>query len=464
MPSEEFFVEHPPSGAQRAARQPRGALNTSPLALAGRLLPRLGKKLSRAASGQGTPRRVALALAFALPLGLAGQQAWAQTQQTYTVPAGAQAVLVKLTGGGGGGGGWDAYTLGGNGGAGAAVTAVIAVSPGDVITYVEGKGGARGIDNAVVGASLPPPPLGGAGDGAGGAGGQIGPTGGSGQGAAGGGASSVAVNGTFLRAGGGGGGGGGSGPGTVAANLGKFAGGPGGAAALSIASLSACANPGAGSAGVAPSVDGGGGGGGGGSYSGGAGSGGAGGADINKGDKSSAGGGGGASCTYESGSNQILSIGIATGAAGGVGGDGRNAAIASRIASTPGADGSVTIVVLPSIPVCTAAPNPADSAADVQIVCTVDAGTSNAMAGASCTTTGTTATCHGTAGVLGNDPVMTSTNTASNTRSTATVPLTVMGGKAQAIPTLSQWSLIALALMLLAASAATLRTRGERRR
>ncbi|MCL2310107.1 MAG: hypothetical protein FWC42_07525, partial [Proteobacteria bacterium] len=37
-------------------------------------------------------QRISLALAFALPLGLAGQQAWAQTQ-TYTVPAGTQAVL-----------------------------------------------------------------------------------------------------------------------------------------------------------------------------------------------------------------------------------------------------------------------------------------------------------------------------------------------------------------------------------
>jgi len=139
-----------------------------------------------------------------------------------------------------------------------------------------------------------------------------------------------------------------------------------------------------------------------------------------------------------------------------------------------GNSGSSTVPLIvraaPTAPTCTAAPNPADANATVTITCEVDANTVTTFPqGVICpttrTTTATTITCTGLASLLGNNPTATSTDDAGNTI-TATVPLVVNGlpynNNAVAIPTLSDWSLIALALMLLGLSGAALR-RGMRR-
>ena len=133
--------------------------------------------------------------------------------------------------------------------------------------------------------------------------------------------------------------------------------------------------------------------------------------------------------------------------------------------------GTVPLLVrtlAPATPVCKATPNPVDIKAEVTITCTVDAGTTNAIPGATCTTTGTTAVCKGIGEVVKPNPTITSTDDTGQT-ATAVVDLTVTGyvppppvSGAQPIPSLSDWSLIALALMLLGMSAVTLRKGGRR--
>jgi hypothetical protein len=113
---------------------------------------------------------------------------------------------------------------------------------------------------------------------------------------------------------------------------------------------------------------------------------------------------------------------------------------------------------------CSANPNPAKANQTVIITCTVEAGTTTSVPGAtSCTTVGTNATCTGSGGAFGKDPTVTSTDLAGNTNSTV-VPLNVLPAtnSAQPIPSLSGWSLITLALMLLGMSAVTLRRSARR--
>jgi len=251
---------------------------------------------------------------------------------TYIVPAGVVAVDVTLSGGSGGGGGSDSGS-GGAGGAGAAVTARIAVTPGQVMTYVAGQAGGAG---ARVYCTAVPPSTGGAagaGDGAGGQGGPTGDcatTGYSGEGGAGGGASSVMVGGTVIRAGGGGGGGGGSNGQT---------GGAGGDAPLSLTQTAACQTAGAGQngQGYVSGVDGGGGGGGGGSYNGGQGTGGIYGIDSSQ---AAGGGTGGASCYWASAGNPILSTPAMTITASGAGGAGGTGTVTRGV---DGTDGSISL-------------------------------------------------------------------------------------------------------------------------
>jgi hypothetical protein len=288
------------------------------------------------------PRRITLpvqgAQAVTLPVMLAKAGSGGDRTQTYIVPAGVYALDVTLSGGGGGGGGWDT-AAGGAGGAGATVTATVAVTPGQVITVVQGEAGGFGTEvfcqNPSTGGTA------GTGDGAGGQGGMevncpgfLG-TGASGEGGGGGGASSVTVGGTVIRAGGGGGGGGGSH---------KRAGSNGSDAPLIITQTADCQIAGAGGDGQVnvPSfvsgriIDGGGGGGGGGSYAGGQGAGGVYGIDQSQ---ASTGGGGGASCYYASAANPILGTPvIAAGPAGGAG------AVPSPFTpATDGTAGSVTL-------------------------------------------------------------------------------------------------------------------------
>jgi hypothetical protein len=67
------------------------------------------------------------------------------TTSTWTVPAGINTVMAILCGGGGGGGGTDDnISGGGGGGAGAVRSALARVTPGAVITYTVGVGGAAG--------------------------------------------------------------------------------------------------------------------------------------------------------------------------------------------------------------------------------------------------------------------------------------------------------------------------------
>jgi len=92
--------------------------------------------------------------------------------------------------------------------------------------------------------------------------------------------------------------------------------------------------------------------------------------------------------------------------------------------------------------------------------------TTTVIPGASCTQdTPTSVTCTGTGAFLGSSPAVTFTDALGNSN-TVTVPLNVAlddTNGAQTIPALSQWSLIALALMLLYLSASTLRTSARRR-
>jgi len=106
------------------------------------------------------------------------------------------------------------------------------------------------------------------------------------------------------------------------------------------------------------------------------------------------------------------------------------------VATGPGSgnisQGTVPLFVktaVPSVPVCKANPNPVSPSATVTITCTVDAGTTNTIAGAACTppSLGGSLTCTGTGKDIGNDPTIASTNPAGNT-TTAIVPLTVLKG------------------------------------
>jgi hypothetical protein len=114
--------------------------------------------------------------------------------QTWTVPAGVTEVLVRMWGAGGGGGGPGGWTQGYPGGAGGYTTAMVPVSPGDVLTLQVGERGAYMFPNG----STP---------GYGGGGGYGGASDNR-YAASGGGRTSILKNGTEILVAGGGGGGG----------------------------------------------------------------------------------------------------------------------------------------------------------------------------------------------------------------------------------------------------------------
>ena len=126
--------------------------------------------------------------------------------QSFVVPLCVTSVTVEAWGAGGGGGGIDTYT-GSPGGGGAYATAVLAVTPGQILTVIVGCGGSQGGACATNGAGG----AGGYGYGNGGSGGNSGPSGCSGPGGGGGGGSAVLNGGTPVVVAGGGGGGGGGG-------------------------------------------------------------------------------------------------------------------------------------------------------------------------------------------------------------------------------------------------------------
>lgn len=127
---------------------------------------------------------------------------------TIDVPVGAFRARVTLEGGNGGKGGDDAYRVGGAGGDGASITAVIEVDPFTTLSYNIASGGNNGVSSQGSAAGG----TGGTGYAAGGNGGQAGSAGSSGGGGGGGGASSIsAPDSTVLMVAGGGGGGGGAG-------------------------------------------------------------------------------------------------------------------------------------------------------------------------------------------------------------------------------------------------------------
>lgn len=249
---------------------------------------------------------------------------------TFTVPANVYSVTVTVTGGGGGGGGYDTVQSN-NGGASLAITATIAVVPGQILSGTVGQGGGNGYtggtgySGGVACAGSGPA---GTGGGSGGAGGNAncqngGYSGGgySGGGGGGGGGSTLLLNGTgLIIAGGGGGAGGGSNNGVGAA----------GSSVSGYVRQSFCGTGSAGSAGSNAGYDGSGGGGGGGGLAGGAG-----GASAPDGSVSG-GGGAGTSCVQDT--NLITAISTGTGAAGGV-------SSSSVVLSSNGAggNGSVTI-------------------------------------------------------------------------------------------------------------------------
>ena len=71
--------------------------------------------------------------------------------ESFTVPVGVTSITVSVWGAGGGGGGSDTNGLGGSGGGGGgATTRVIAVTPGDIFTYIVGAGGTGGLANATL--------------------------------------------------------------------------------------------------------------------------------------------------------------------------------------------------------------------------------------------------------------------------------------------------------------------------
>lgn len=113
----------------------------------------------------------------------------------YTVPAGVFRLQIQVAGAGGGAGGRDNPGTHGRAGSGGRVTAVIPVSPGQVISGTVGRGGSGGVQSPVSPAAC-------AGSGAGG-------NPGIGMGGAGGNANCASPDGVPGSSGGGGGGGGG---------------------------------------------------------------------------------------------------------------------------------------------------------------------------------------------------------------------------------------------------------------
>lgn len=244
---------------------------------------------------------------------------------TYTVPAGVNKVQVQVSGGGGGGGGADSGR-GGNGGSGARVTAIITVSPGQVLFGTIGQGGRSAFTSGATMFGYVPCTGNGAG-GTGQAGGGQGAAancpgmGYSGSGAGGGGSTSLAVNGVvFVQAGGGGGGAGGG-----------FVAGQNGTTSLALTSTSSCGTSINGVNATVFNGDAGGGGGGGGGFT--AGTGGSSMSDF----FAAVAGGGGGSC-HDS-SPDISSVSIA--ATGGAGAAGRTGQ--STSAGPAGSNGSVVI-------------------------------------------------------------------------------------------------------------------------
>lgn len=281
------------------------------------------------------------AAAAAVVLGISPAMVQAQTTLyststpgtwTYTIPSTFSAgyVTVTVSGGGGGGATGDGGQAGGNGGSGASVTAIVKVSPNDVLSGTVAGGGAGAIGGQA-GIGYGTVAAGGSGVGAGGSGGSQGTNGGSGFGGGGGGGSVLTVNGTVLQAGGGGGGGGGS-NGVSTAGSG-VSGGSGGV----ITNSSLCGQNMAGANGstVASGGDGGGGGGGGGGFT--SGAGGSNGSDNNF---VASGGGAGGSCYYSGGTNPISGTPVAS-SSGGSGGAGN---VVNTSSANAGGPGSVSIV------------------------------------------------------------------------------------------------------------------------
>lgn len=265
-----------------------------------------------------------LSLTFFVPNPAVAQTFSTPGSWSYTVPAGVTRVQVQVSGGGGGGGAADS-AKGGNGGNGAKVTAIITVTPGQVLSGTIGQGGGSAFTSGATSFGYVPC----TGKGAGGTGRAAGGNGAaancpgvgySGSGAGGGGSSSLAVNGVvFIQAGGGGGAGAGS------------AVGQNGTTSLVLTSTSSCATSVNGGNATAFNGDAGGGGGGGGGFTAGAG-----GSSVNDFTSAIAGGGGG-SCQHNSA--DISSTSIA--ATGGTGAMGRTAR--SSTAGSPGSNGSVVI-------------------------------------------------------------------------------------------------------------------------
>jgi uncharacterized repeat protein (TIGR01451 family) len=248
---------------------------------------------------------------------------------TYTVPAGVSSVQVQVSGAGGGGGGADTGA-GGAGSNGALVTAVISVTPGQVLSGTIGTGGLTGYTSGAASFGFGAPCTG---NGAGGAGVGTGGNGGaancpgngySGGGGGGGGGTTFAVAGTVFVQAGGGGGGGGGGNGPVGGN---------GTTNLTLTSSATCGTSVNGTSATPFNGDGGGGGGGGGGFT-------AGTAGVSNSDAVAAtGGGGGGSCRRTS----ALVLYNAISAAGSAGAAGRTAPIG--IVGPRGTAGSVVITL-----------------------------------------------------------------------------------------------------------------------
>lgn len=169
--------------------------------------------------------------AMLLAMAFLGTAAQAQTFSTpgawsYTVPAGVNTIQVLVAGGGGGGAGGGSFdpslAPGGAGGNGARITAIVTVTPGQILSGTIGGGGVTGFSagssafglTACTGGGN-----GGSGVGAGGSGASTNctGTGASGGGGGGGGGTTFAINGTVLLQAGGGGGGGAWGGGSASA-------------------------------------------------------------------------------------------------------------------------------------------------------------------------------------------------------------------------------------------------------
>lgn len=145
---------------------------------------------------------------------------------TYTVPSGVNTIQVLVAGGGGGGAGGGSFdpslAPGGAGGNGARITAIVTVTPGQILSGTIGGGGVTGFSAGSSAFGLTACSGGGGGGSGVGAGGNgantncLG-TGASGGGGGGGGGTTFAVNGTVLLQAGGGGGGGAWGGGSASA-------------------------------------------------------------------------------------------------------------------------------------------------------------------------------------------------------------------------------------------------------